>query len=113
MLVNPAALLVGKGRYGAQTLLRSGAHVRPHRWTQNSLINFGLFTTSALGVFIYGFLKNPVLRGGPFAYVSSLRDFLTWIRRILLFNGVASCLSVCHDSWHKGVTASIFRQPRC
>lgn len=58
MLVNPAVLLVGEGRFGAEILLGSGAHVRPHSWPLNSLINFGLFTTAAWMVFLYGFFEK-------------------------------------------------------
>lgn len=58
VLVNPAVLLVGEGRFGAEILLGSGAHVRPHSWPLNSLINFGLFATAAWMVFLYGFYEK-------------------------------------------------------
>lgn len=58
VLVNPAVLLVGEGRFGAEILLGSGAHVRPHSWPLNSLINFGVFTTAAWIVFLYLFFKK-------------------------------------------------------
>lgn len=58
VLVNPAVLLVGEGRFGAEILFGSGAHVRPHSWLLNSLINFGLFATAAWIVFLYGFFEK-------------------------------------------------------
>ncbi len=58
VLVNPAVLLVGEGRFGAEILLGGGAHVRPHSWPLNSLINFGVFTTAAWIVFLYLFFKK-------------------------------------------------------
>ncbi len=58
VLLNPAVLLVGEGRFGAEILLGSGVHVRPHSWPLNSLINFGLFTTAAWMVFLYGFFEK-------------------------------------------------------
>ncbi len=58
VLINPVVLLVGEGRFGAEILLGSGAHVRPHSWPLNSLINFGLFATAAWMVFLYGFYEK-------------------------------------------------------
>lgn len=63
VLVNPAVLLVGEGRFGAEILLGGGAHVRPHSWLLNSLINFGLFTTAAWMVFLYGFFEKLNIAG--------------------------------------------------
>lgn len=58
ILINPAVLLTGEGRFGAEILLGSGAHVRPHSWPLNSFINFGIFTTATWIVFICSFFKK-------------------------------------------------------